>query len=100
MTCTHGNGISLNDWAYSAGENCKAGNGSCVFNFNYMPECDDFQNCKYIGRGFEPYKYTWNGTLSHLESDCKNGQWHLFCAALIQYNNWKIPKDYPFKVTY
>ncbi len=50
----------------------------------------------------EPYKFSWDGT----ENGLINGQYGCrlnnddsrhYCTALIQYNGWKIPKDYPFR---
>ncbi len=50
----------------------------------------------------EPYKFGWDGTENGLTSgtygcrkDNVNHGRH-YCTALIQYNGWKIPKDYPF----
>jgi len=90
----------LADWAFRPSGKCKKGRGICEFMFNYTPIGYGEQIKKHAGQRFEPYKFGWNGTLSHLESDCKNNQYHLFCTALIQYHGWKIPKNYPFKVTY
>lgn len=51
------------------------------------------------GNKVEPYKFGWGGTREQLLSTgtyaCKNHS-H-YCAALIQYDNWKIPDDYPFR---
>ena len=65
-----------------------------------------------VGRTFEPYKYGWDGTLNGIiegsprsEADgggvrACNKESQSYCALYIQYNGWKIPKDYPFKVQY
>ena len=57
----------------------------------------------HVNKGVEPYKYNWDGTANNLYNDhlhgCKTGN-GAFCTALIQYNGWKIPKDYPYKVSY
>lgn len=49
----------------------------------------------------EPYKFSWNGTRSHLITGsygCRaNVTYRHYCTALIQYDNWAIPADYPFK---
>ena len=50
----------------------------------------------------EPYKFSWDGTREHLINGyygCRlnNPKTHHYCTALIQYNNWKIPEDYPYK---
>lgn len=53
-------------------------------------------------RGFEPYMFNWLGTKDDLyhASDgvygCADSSGN-FCTKLIQYNGWKIPKDYPVK---
>lgn len=51
----------------------------------------------------EPYKFGWDGKLQNLITGyygCKQGDQSKipphYCAALIQANGWKIPKDYPF----
>ena len=48
---------------------------------------------------FEPYSNYWNGTREQLidghSFSC--AQNHTFCAKLIQYDGWKISKDYPVK---
>ena len=48
---------------------------------------------------FEPYSNYWNGTREQLidghSFSC--AQNHAFCAKLIQYDGWKISKDYPVK---
>lgn len=52
-----------------------------------------------LDKGFEPYTYSWNGTREDLfknEYGCGN-IYNAFCAKLIQYEGWQIPKDYPFK---
>ena len=57
-------------------------------------------NMKYLP--VEPYKFNWDGTESSLKSGgygcytTPSGTRH-YCTALIQYNNWKIPDDYPYK---
>ncbi|MBP3924503.1 type II secretion system protein [bacterium] len=50
----------------------------------------------------EPYKFAWDGTEDALrysgEYACKaSSAWPHYCTALIQFNGWKIPKDYPFR---
>ena len=50
----------------------------------------------------EPYKYGWDGTKEKLINGtygCRlnNPNVRHYCTALIQYNNWKIPEDYPYK---
>ena len=79
-------------------------NGRCSFAFNFMP-LDSGDMWKYhTDKGFEPWKWKWDGTQKSLYEGCigKNaGSQHTqYCTALIQYNNWKIPEDYPYKVSY
>ncbi len=81
--------------------------GKCSFQFIFAPEGEpdiaDSQNRNlykfHLNKGFEPYKYNWNGSYTNLKNKCKNSNPE-YCTALIQMNNWKIPKDYPFKVSY
>ena len=82
--------------------------GKCAFMFLYIPTHHTTYGVKYhLGRGFEPYKYLWDGTKSRLyNSDaygCKkrptnSTSSNAYCTAIIQLNGWKIPKEYPFKV--
>ena len=82
--------------------------GKCAFMFLYIPTHHTTYGVKYhLGRGFEPYKYLWDGTKSRLyNSDaygCKKRPTNsissnAYCTAIIQLNGWKIPKEYPFKV--
>jgi len=60
------------------------------------------ENNEHYGKmKFAPYAQTWDGTyngLFHNERKYGCGEKHSnFCAKLIEVNNWKIPKDYPFK---
>lgn len=58
-------------------------------------------NKKYLP--VEPYKYGWDGTEDGLINGsfgCRksmNNSGRHYCTALIQYNGWKIPKNYPFR---
>lgn len=51
----------------------------------------------------DPYKAGWDGNKSSLyrgaTHSCETGT-GLFCTAIIQDNNWTIPDDYPYKVSY
>lgn len=73
--------------------------GICSFEFEFYPASTNV-SWKYLyNRGFEPVKYNWDGQLSSLYNSSANGcassDNRAFCAALIQYNGWKIPADYP-----
>ena len=50
---------------------------------------------------FEPYAWDWDGTREQLING-KNyscgGKYHSYCAKLIQYDGWKISKDYPVRI--
>lgn len=99
------------DWFFfttSTPEKCKKYKnwaGRCGFAFNFYPIDNSTAWMFHYNKGFEPWKYSWNGTEQDLynnsEYGCsKNSRIPVFCSTLIQYNNWSIPKDYPFKVKY
>ena len=86
---------------YGSEENAR---GKCSFQFLYAPEgennLEDWKYADHIGKGFEPYKYRWgNHWVSVLANKCKSDGPE-YCTAWIQMNGWKIPDDYPFKVSY
>ena len=102
-------------WFFSSNpEKCIADNdysyrkfmGKCAFAFYYNPTRDEDGKINNAGWNFNPFGYGWNGySENYLKNDpvygCyPNSSWHGHCTALIQYNNWKFPKDYPFKVRY
>ena len=76
--------------------------GRCVFFFYYNP--NEFNDKKNLERfNFEPYDYDWDKTkdslINHPQYGCRlNSPTNSYCTKLIQYNNWTIPKDYPFKL--
>lgn len=78
--------------------------GVCKFMFQFRnkPVEEPDSKSKYISRkGLDPYKFNWDGTEAGLYSGvhgCNTGLDGYFCTALIQYNGWKIPKNYPRKV--
>lgn len=72
----------------------------CQFMFIYFPSDSKTGWQKYVGRNFEPYKFNYYGNPQALYDSCKNSTYGEFCTALIQYNGWKIPKNYPYKVRY
>ena len=81
--------------------------GKNYFSFRFNPILLSHQNneeaqkdLKYsLKPTFEPYSNYWNGTREQLidghSFSC--AQNHAFCAKLIQYDGWKISKDYPVK---
>lgn len=79
------------------------GSGTKAFDFAFWPSREEPCSKHHNNKGVEPYKWCWNGTREMLintpDIGCKKGVTHepAYCAALIQMNGWKIPKDYPFK---
>ncbi len=73
--------------------------GKCTFAFYYNPTNNTTYNTfNPLGVGAskteEIFKYDTN-------YGCYQGNsWKAYCTALIQYNGWKIPKDYPYRVYY
>ncbi len=66
-----------------------------------------FQYAKINNNGYngldyiEPYKHGWNGQHETLKTNstwgCRRGCTNCgYCTKLIEENNWKIPKDYPW----
>lgn len=80
------------------------GSGTKAFDFAFWPSSDESCKKYHKNKGVEPYKYCWDGTreklLNRPDTGCKKDATHepAYCAALIQLNGWKIPKDYPFKL--
>ena len=82
--------------------------GICAFTFAFMPNVNAEMWKYHKNKGFEPFKYKWNGTREALLDGCKKSAGSVdtdetspaFCTALIQYDNWTISKDYPKKVSY
>ncbi len=87
----------------SALKNIRAGVNS--FNFNFKPVLFEDQlpelNIYAQKSTFEPYSWSWDGTrngLIHANNGYGCGEKHnAYCAKLIQYEGWQIPKDYPLK---
>lgn len=110
---------NMRDWVYfvNSPDKCIKQNktladslGKCGFYFIYMPGGDNAGGDQksavwrfHYKKGFEPYKYSWEGTRATLfngsYSGCNENK-RAYCTALIQYNGWKIPTDYPLKVSY
>lgn len=107
-------GNNTRDWVFYSGkpEKCisKYGlkyfstNGKCSFSFNFVPGSKEEAWKYHYNKGFEPWKWGWEGTRETLLKGCKgsyaSSSGKQYCTALIQYNNWKIPDDYPYKVSY
>ena len=109
---------STRDWDYFPGNvnKCLSKNsrssyirestGKCAFTFIFNPAVNS-EGWKYhYNKGFEPYKVTWDGNIETLKTKSNYGcnsnpsSYRQYCTALIQMNGWKIPDDYPFKVSY
>ncbi len=78
--------------------------GKCAFMFYYNPTCSTTRCSFHLNKGPEPYKFNWDGnkdSLYNADAGCKVGSVNNhYCTAIIQLNNWKIPDDYPYKVSY
>ena len=72
--------------------------GVCQFLFAFIAKkkVSGFEHN--INKGLDPYKNNWDGTVESLHSKCESSG--AFCTALIQYNDWQFPKDYPRKIRY
>lgn len=78
--------------------------GSCAFCFAFYP-VNSYSSWKYHYRkGMEPELYNWNGNENTLYTDsergCNKNSQGGYCTAIIQRNGWKIPKDYPRRISY
>ncbi|MBP3925053.1 type II secretion system protein [bacterium] len=89
------------DWVYSPGDLniCMQKNANSYY--NYIGTCG-FAFLFYNDSGFRTYDFDWNGTenslKNHTSFGCYSGSWHAYCTRLIQYNGWKIPDDYPYRI--
>ena len=104
------------DWHFYPGNVRKcialgyAGLAKCYFPFNFKPVPSSEQYFHlwkhHVNRGFEPWKYGWDGDINKLKEACftnkiiVDASGKAYCTALIQLNNWRIPDDYPYKVSY
>ena len=78
--------------------------GSCEFLFGFWPTNNSPVNKYQYKKGVMPYLHRWDGKIELLYSgaeelrSCEDrGD---YCAGLIYYNGWKIPKNYPKKINY
>ncbi len=77
--------------------------GKCAFCFQFYP-ISNTNNWKYLyNKGLEPYLFNWDGEAKTLYNNssngCLNGNGN-YCTAIIQKNGWKIPKDYPRRISF
>ena len=88
------------------GKNSDFGKNAFAFRFNPVLSAGQVasNNIYTIKATFEPYTYSWDGTREDLLDNptygCKSGKYHNFCTKLIQYEGWKIPKDYPIRLQF
>ena len=100
--------VNYSDFALYTGDPVKCNKrknvvAACRFYFSYGPLSSMMR-----GRNVEPYNYGWDGTKESLERYCINNETGpsggeggaVYCTQLIQYNGWKIPENYPYKVSY
>lgn len=71
--------------------------GITYFAFLFAPG-STFPDYKYNKKSFEPNKNNANELTAEVFRQKCNKNDRIWCTALIQFNNWKIPKDYPFQV--
>ncbi len=78
--------------------------GVCEFAFLFCPINKSIGWDYLRNKGLEPYMYAWDGNITSLyenpTSGCNTGASGAYCTALIQQNGWKIPKNYPRKISY
>ena len=84
----------------------KPQNGLNAFSFQFYPVLKSYENYPekwtyLVGKGFEPYAWSWDGTKEGLYYDglyaCAKTKSPHYCTKIIQLNGWKIPDDYPLK---
>lgn len=77
--------------------------GSCSFPFEFYPISPELYWRFLYKKGLVPSLYNWNGLPENLYNDntygCNSGL-GFYCTAIIQHNGWKIPKDYPKKISF
>ena len=80
--------------------------GSCSFAFEFYP-ISKSESWKYLyKKGMEPTLYQWDGNENTLYNDTERGcnqntnATGAYCTAIIQRNGWKIPKNYPRKISF
>ena len=84
--------------------------GTCRFIFEFYP-INEATYWKYLyKKGMEPCLYNWNGDENKLYTDSTRGcnqntgshneDGGAYCTAIIQRNGWKVPKNYPRKISF
>ncbi len=95
MTIHYSGGIDISFYIY-ASKITDAQLGKNKFSFDFEKNNSKSKKCS-----VEPYTLTWDGTREHLKTHPRYGCSETsiaktFCAKLIQYDGWKISKDYPW----
>ena len=78
--------------------------GSCRFAFEFYP-ISESTDWKYLyKKGMEPALYKWDGDENTLYTDgtrgCNAPGNGGYCTAIIQRNSWKVPKNYPKRISF
>jgi hypothetical protein len=86
----------LSDGSAGMGSGVRADTGVKFWVFTFNPT---LTSVHHYDKGLEPYKegLAANFTRETLVNNCQNSNTRNFCTALIQYEGWKIPDDYPIK---
>ncbi len=76
--------------------------GVCMFEFVFNPVSSSVKWKYHYKKGLEPNLYLWDGNESSLydANDAGCNFRGAYCTGLIQHNGWRIPKDYPRKISY
>lgn len=75
--------------------------GRKQFLFGYFPNTEGESFIMHSKKGVEPYAVYWSGKNKQiLYNDGCNAEKSSgsYCTKIIQLNNWRIPKDYPYKL--
>ncbi len=78
--------------------------GICSFSFEFYP-ISQSDYWKYLyKKGLEPTLYEWDGNENTLYNDwqrgCNTNTGGQYCTAIIQRNGWKVPKNYPRRISF
>ncbi len=80
--------------------------GICSFEFLFCPNINSANFKYHYQAGLEPYMYRWNGQKALLyrgsSYSCSGSARYSgrYCTEMIKLNGWKIPDDYPQKISY
>ena len=92
--------ISLDKCLNSSHWNAPA-EGRCVFSFYYNPPSrynfEPFDHALELESNIE-YSLKYHRNYGCYNKEYSNSTWPAYCTKIIQYNGWKIPKDYPYRL--